>query len=203
METIPMVRLEPGDVVACWGTDWLSRRISLITSIMGGCRYWAPSHVAIIGTYNGQTAWYESTTQCLHPCLCCGELSKSGLQVHPPHYRLNDYLHSGGKVRVYRPSDFDALCLDIDKLNELLRLALEKHLTYSYKGAAISGTNFLRRSRFIPDVDYKDVFCSEFVSLILRTLGLMDRGDIRINPGAMIRQLTFPGTYVLDQEYRG
>ena len=204
METIPLIDVRCGDIVACWGTDWVSRRISLVTSSLRGPRElrWGPSHVAIIGRYNGREAWYESTTKCKHPCLATGDFVQ-GFQVQCPYERVSDYLERRGVVRVYRPSPFASRALNVDLLNELLRVALTLNLQYSYKGAALSATSLLKHSRLIPGVDLDDVFCSEIVSVIAQNLGLQNKSDPRhYTPASLLRTLCQPGTYQLNQELR-
>mgnify|MGYP006200327081 CR=1 FL=1 len=76
--------LRAGDVVACYGTDLVSRCITYLTAwplAPRGLRL-APSHVAVIVPWDGHNrlAWAESTTLTGHTCLARGERVK-GWQV--------------------------------------------------------------------------------------------------------------------------
>lgn len=195
-----------GDIICCWSKDPVSVFISLKTSWPFGAKElrYAPSHVAMIGDYNGALGWYESTTKCKRKCLEAGKKA-SGFQVHEPNKRVADYLGSGGAIAVYRMSSFARMSFDEICFRRLLNLALDSKLAYSMgllDGAMFSGTRLLKfswlYSLLVPGVDEQDVFCSEIVSRLMQELGLQNRVDPRrYTPGGVMRDLTSNGAYKL------
>jgi len=195
-----------GDIITCWGADPVSTFISLKTSWPFGnpALKYAPSHVAIIGEYEGALGWYESTTKCHHKCLYAGE-KVSGFQVHEPNKRVADYLGKCGGIAIFRLSCFARLAFDDIRFSQLLRMSLDHRLSYAMDlldGAMLSGTRLLKFSYFysllVPGVDERDVFCSEIVSRYMQELGLQNRADPRqFTPGGLLRDLTRTGAYRL------
>ncbi|HID23434.1 MAG TPA: hypothetical protein EYP14_13695, partial [Planctomycetaceae bacterium] len=100
----------PGDLAACYGTDWGSRAISYGTaSLLAPKRLRiGPSHVAVICEHHGSPVWIESTTLCRHRCVILARHT-SGVQAHLPEARIHDYLSAGGHVDLYRLSPVDRL----------------------------------------------------------------------------------------------
>ena len=94
-------QFQPGDLVACYGSDWISRVIQWVTwsPFSTSELRLGPSHVAIMTESDRGLLWVESTTLCPHPCVVRGELV-SGCQAHEPSNRIQDYLSMGGSVAV-------------------------------------------------------------------------------------------------------
>ena len=192
-------RLQPGDVMACWGRDWISRGITFGTwSLFGprGLRL-GPSHVAIICHRAGEPAWVESTTMAPHPCLVRGEHA-AGVQVHQPDNRIRDYLAQGGKVIRYALSPINRLTGSESEL--LTKILLEKFvdrgINYDLGGALISGTRVFQLLRSFPGADLNRLFCSELVSAVLQRLGRLNRTNpTRHNPARLLREAVRQGVY--------
>lgn len=199
------VLLQPGDIVACWGTDpmslWISFWTSLIALFKGPLKLkWAPSHVAMIGRYQQLPAWFESTSKCEHACLYEGK-PDNGVQVHAIETRIHDYLKQGGRIAVYRLSPLAEQVVDTEQIDLLLNCCLERDIKYSFAGAGGSGTHIFALGRFVPNVDYVDVYCGEYLSAVCQNLGLLNRRDARHhNPGRLMRELVQTGVYVLHRE---
>lgn len=87
-----------GSVLACYGTGWVSRVISLLTPRL---RFWraAPSHVAIVARHpDGRTYVWESTTLGKLRDKLAGE-QRRGVQAH---LYLDWLLAQPGTVDLYR-----------------------------------------------------------------------------------------------------
>jgi len=206
----------PGDVFACWGTDWVSRGISLETSLTSwltapaGLK-WSPSHVAIACTRyapdHDLCYWFESTSMSRRLCLESG-FPVHGVQVHRIDDRVADYVKPGGRVVQYRLTDVDTL----DELEQAnLRRVLFQWVgtedkpaaTYDTTGAAFSGLRLLPYSPF-RRADLESLFCSEMVAAVLQRCCLMNRSNpARYNPGRLLRTLVRQGTYKQLREYGG
>ena len=204
----------PADVFACWGTDWVSKGISLETSLTSwitapsGLR-WSPSHVAIgcsrYAPDHDRAYWFESTSRSQRLCLGSGR-SVHGFQVHAVEDRIGDYIKPGGRVVQYRLTDIDAL----DELEQAnLRRVLYQWVgdenkdaaSYDTTGAAFSG---LRLLPYLPcsRADLESLFCSELVAAVLQRCCLMNRSNpARFNPGRLLRTLVRQGTYKQLREY--
>lgn len=204
---------EAGDIFCCWGTDWVSRGISLPTSSLfgpSGVR-WAPSHVAIAGTRFHPRCdscwWWESTTLTTRPCLESKE-RVSGVQVHAIADRVDDYLRAGGRVQVYRLTRFDTLGgKEVHDLRNFLCDCLndedlQKPLGYDLEGAVLSGTKILRT--LLPWRNQMEtLFCSEMVAAALQRLNRLCRcNPASYSPGRLMRKLITQGTYKLHAEFR-
>lgn len=197
---------EPGDIFACWGSDWISRGISLPTSSLIGPRglRWAPSHVAIacqrFAPNESQCFWWESTSLTDRPCLE-SHRTVSGVQVHTIGARMQDYLQAGGRVSVYRLSRFDKLSHDerIDLRLFLYGLIAEE---YDTLGAVVSGTRLIRHVTLWRN-QLDTMFCSEMIAVVLQWLTLMCRENPSVfTPGRLLRQLVTQGTYHLHTQFR-
>jgi len=202
------IDVQPGDIFACYGTDWISRGISLETSLTSwvhappGLR-WSPSHVAIAATRfqpgNDDCYWYESTSQCFRLCLESGRQTE-GVQVHCVRDRLRDYVMAGGRVDQYRLTKLAALDhLTENKLRHLLMKFVGSENTpaaqYDTIGAAFSGLRVLPWLPF-SRADLESLFCSELIAAVLQQLCLMNRNNpARFNPGRLLRTLVRQGTY--------
>lgn len=182
-KSIPMPQLHTGDVIACWGTDRVSRVISLMTcSLLPPLRFaWAPSHVAIIhreGSTDPQ--WYESTTM-------VG--TTRGAQDHCPRERWQAY---GGRCVVLRPT----VVLDgeqRDRMGIALRQMVREGVPYDMAGAILSGTRFLRY--FVP-ASGERLFCSELVARTLMVAQLMNwSSPAGYSPGRLCRELVSSGAF--------
>ena len=187
---------EPGDIVACYGNDWVSRTVSATTSsVVGpaGLRI-GPSHVAMICQYRDRHLWVESTTMCDHPCeVHCEPVD--GAQAHVPANRIADYVGDGGRVEVYRLVGLNKLASSESTLltRILLRHVLGRRRDYDLRGALLSGTKLLR---FLPGAKLDDLFCSELVAALLMRLGRMNHSNpARYHPGRLLRELVRTGVY--------
>lgn len=178
-----MISYQPGDVLAFYGTDLVSRVIEYAT--------FGPSHVGIIAYHNGSPTLFESTTLCPIPCLVTGKQT-DGVQAHYPADRIANY---PGRVErleltpVWRMSSQQA-----DELHQILM-----HLIgtpYSMNLAILSGTRLLKWSRFLPYADDASVFCSEMVAAVLMRLGrLCVSNPEKFNPANLVRSLRWSGVY--------
>lgn len=203
---------QPGDIFACYGTDLISRLISLETSLVsmitGPQRLrWSPSHVAIAAhsTANeNQIAWFESTTMAETPCLSSGRVT-SGCQVHTIPSRVRDYCLSGGSVSVFRLTPIDRLSNDEAwTLSSLLMNSVgdpgrrgTRAKSYDAIEAMISGT---RAAKYLiapfQRADMNDWFCSKWIAAVLQRVCRMNRENPALyNPGLLLRRLVRQGTY--------
>lgn len=190
---------QPGDIAACYGTDRVSRVISLGTASLFAPRRLrlGPSHVAILCEHRGSPLWLESTTLCRHPCAILG-YPVSGVQSHLPEDRIRDYVEDGGRVDVYRLTGIDRLSQSESEMLSriLIRHFLGRLITYDTGGALLSGTRLFKRTRLFPRADLNELFCSELVAAVLMRLGRMNRANpTRYNPACLLRQLVREGTY--------
>lgn len=199
------LKLQPGDILGCYGTDAVSRAISLGTSSLlapPGTR-WAPSHVAIVADVQGMSLWCESTMLSYRPCLLAGEVRR-GMQFHWPAERVADYVSAGGQVVLFRLSPIDALePHEITRLDGMLSHFAREHATYDTVGALISGTRVVRRLtrllmllRHRLHIDQDSLFCSELIAAVLQRLCRMNRREpTTFSPGTLVRTLVSEGTY--------
>lgn len=188
---------QPGDIVACYGTDWASRVVSWGTASLFGpsALKFGPSHVAMLCEWRDGPLWIESTTLCRLPCRVRG-LHCRGMQAHHPENRLQDYWRSGGRCDLYRLSPIDELSRNESlQLTGMLLEFVHRGLDYDLSGALISGTRALRLTRFLHR-DQETVFCSELLAAVLQRLGRMNREDpTRYSPARLLRTLIAQGTY--------
>ncbi len=206
---------QSGDVFACWGTDWISRAISVETSSVFGPRSMrvGPSHVAIacprwFPKNHLENFWWESTTLTHRHCLE-SEKAVSGCQVHRIRDRIADYVAAGGRVQVYRLTQFDALSEhDTITLRALLGQCVgdsedpqRKPITYDTAGALCSGTRIVKRLTFWRN-QMDALFCSELLAAVLQRLGRLCRQNpSEFTPAQLMRQLIGQGTYTLHTEF--
>lgn len=204
-ERLPLYRAQCGDIFACWGTDRISRMISLETSSLfgpSGLRF-GPSHVAIAANrFNPDSLrqyWYESTTLTQRPCLDAGR-PVSGAQVHPIEDRIHDYLQAGGTVVVYRLTEIDRMSHDeqmklVDMLQSFTGGPDHSPKTYDTVGAICSGTRYVKRfTAWRNQLD--NLFCSELIAAVLQRLcRLCRRNPADYTPARLLRSLVTQGTY--------
>ena len=174
-----MPSIQPGDVVACWGTDWVSRVISLMTvSVLppwGWC--WPPSHVAII---SGDGEWFESTT-------LVG--SARGVQSHAPAERWVAYR---GCCVVLRPT-VTLTPEQRERMHSELQQMVNSGVPYDLTGAVLSGTRLVR---YVVPASERRLFCSELVARVLMTVGLMNwASPAGFSPGRLCRELVKSGAF--------
>lgn len=202
---------QAGDVFACWGSDWMSWLISLQTSRLLGPHHvrWAPSHVAIAcprwyHEHQRQCYWWESTSITPRPCLETGK-PVAGCQVHRIKDRIRDYVLAGGRVSVYRLTDFDTLrTVEVDLLRDFLGQCIQdqKPIQYDTAGALFSGTRIVRHFTMWRN-QLDRLFCSELLSAVLQRLGRMSRQNpSNFTPGRLMRRLITEGSYQLHTEFR-
>lgn len=201
--------LVSGDIIACYGTDAVSRMISLGTSSLlapRGTRI-APSHVAIIADFDGSPLWCESTMLSERQCLLSHRLVR-GVQVHPPEGRIRDYVDRGGRVVVFRLSPIDTLTAEEGAMiTQMIRGFVSVQATYDTIGALISGTRIFKRTRIVPllshwlRIDLDALFCSEMIAAILQRIGRMNRDNpTKFSPASLVRTVVNQGTYQLAGE---
>jgi hypothetical protein len=190
---------QPGDLVACYGADWISRFIRWVTWSAwapAGLRL-GPSHVAVISESDRGLLWVESTTQCPHPCLIRGQ-RVSGCQAHDPEVRSRDFLNSGGFVEVWRLTDINQLNRE-ERL--LLRGILFRHFLihpvgYDFGGAILSGARTIRWLGLLPGTDLDSLFCSELVAALLMRLNRLNHANpTGFSPARLLRMLVMLGKY--------
>lgn len=176
-------RFQPGDLLAFYGRDLVSRVIELATC--------GPSHVGIVCDMGGPML-VESTTLCELPCAVTGECL-AGVQAHRPWDRIGNYV---GRVvhvplsPVWRLSRSES---------EFLTAMLAQHWIgkpYELAGAILSGTRLLKWSRLLPYPDGSSAFCSHLVAACLQRLGRMPlRRASAFNPASLIRLERRLGVY--------
>jgi hypothetical protein len=174
--------LQPGDILAFYGTDWTSRCIEWGT--------WGPSHVGILCDYRGSPVLVESTTLCDQPCLVTGKTIR-GVQAHLAEDRIATYR---GRVLHYALTDECRLSSDESTL--LTRILLKHWIgrPYDLAGALVSGTNFLKFSHWVPYPDLGSVFCSKLVARLYMRLNRLNWDDPgRYSPAYLIRTLRRTG----------
>ena len=199
MVTLREEEFQPGDLLACYGTEFVAKAISYGTASLFAPRRLriGSSHVAVICPYGDQPLWVESTTMCGHSCVILGH-PVSGMQAHFPEDRIRDYVEDGGRVDVYRLSPIDSLSKSESKLLSriLIRHFIGRMVTYDMGGALLSGTRLFKHTRLFPKADLHQLFCSELVAAVLMRLGRMNRANpTRYNPATLLRQLVREGTY--------
>lgn len=193
------LRLMPGDLVACYGTDWVSQTIQFLTYSLLAPKELrrGPSHLAIITESDRGLLWVESTTLCRHPCLVRGK-RVSGCQAHEPLERIDDYLSTGGAVAVYRLTGINQLD---ESERQLLRRILFQHflwsrVDYDLSGAILSGTHAMRWLGLLPGADLQSLFCSELVAAILMRLNRLNHENpTGFSPARLLRTLVMLGKY--------
>lgn len=197
--------LEPGDIMACYGTDRVSRTIRWGTaSLFGPARLrLGPSHVALIVPGVKTPLWLESTSLCHAPCLYHGA-PRAGVQLHKPETRIPAYTDSGGRVDVYRLAPLRQLIgPDLERLGWLTRRVLENGANYDTGGALLSGTRVLKFSRLLPGADLESLFCSELVAEMLMALGRLNDANPGVyNPASLLRTLVRLGNYRFERSIR-
>ena len=191
--------LQPGDILACWGGDLLSRVVSLGTCWpVGPTSLWLPpSHVAVICDYRDQPCWVESTTLCRHSCLVSGKPIE-GVQAHLPELRIDDYLEHGGRVELYRLSPIDSLSsAESDLLTRILFRYLVGRVRYDKRRAALSGSKvFWLMQSCLPRSSREEMFCSQLIARLLMRLNRLNRANPAwYNPGRLLRRVCWDGTY--------
>lgn len=189
----------PGDLVACYGTDAVSRFIRAATwspLAPAGLRC-GPSHVAILSESDRGLLWVESTTLCPHPCLI-REQRVSGCQAHAPETRIQDYIQAGGRVELYRLTDINQLNREEQLLLRgiLFRHFLSDPVGYDVGGAILSGTRAIRWLGLLPGADLHSLFCSELVAAILMRLNRLNHANpTGFSPARLLRLLVMLGKY--------
>ncbi|MCA8995138.1 MAG: hypothetical protein KDA69_17415 [Planctomycetaceae bacterium] len=194
-----MTSPQPGDILACYGSDLASRFISGVTASAFAPRRLriGPSHVAIACLWNGSTVWVESTTMCRHPCLIQQGIVR-GPQVHRPDERMDDYLSTNGRVDIYRSTRIHQFT---DEEQELLsRLLIEDVVghprTYDLPAALLSGTRLLQLLQHFRAADLESLFCSELIATVMMRLNRMShQNPARFHPARLLRTLVSCGTY--------
>lgn len=200
--------IEPGDIFACYGSDFVSRFISVETSLLTwplaprGLRL-SPSHVAIacprFTPAQDRCFWFESTTMTRRKCLEAGR-PISGVQCHQIGDRLKDYL-IGGAVDLYRLTPINALCgHDVnDMRSDLISWFIREAVSYDAASAVFSGATVLRTIDKLTGLltpRMESVFCSQLIAAELMSLCRMNRDNPqRYNPGRLLRTLVQQGTY--------
>lgn len=194
------LKLRPGDILACYGTDGASRLVSAWTSSIrrpAELRL-GPSHVAICVDHPGRgLILVESTTLCDHECLFRGE-AVSGVQAHYPEERINDYHAAGGHVDCWRINDYWRLS---SREELFLWEVVAKHfeddqIAYDLRGAITSGTRLLCKIVSFLETDLERLFCSELIAAALMRLNRMPIANAtRYNPARLLRQLARSNVY--------
>ena len=191
---------EPGDLLAFYGADRVSRIITLATASPFGPRRLrlGPSHVGIVCEHAKLGAiLVESTTFSRLCCLVRG-LSVSGCQAHFPQERIDECRRGGGTVDVYRLSPIDSLSLDESGLltDILVKHFVRREVGYDLGGAIVSGTRVVKWLRGMPGADLDSLFCSELCAAVLMRLGRLCRANpTRFHPAMLLRRLVRQGTY--------
>ena len=197
--------LEPLDLAACFGSDAVSRTISIGTASLFAPKRLklGPSHVAVICVQNGSALWVESTTLCEHPCVIRRECV-GGAQAHLPEHRIQDYVNAGGRVDLYRLTPIDRLSHAESGLltRILITHFIRRDVSYDTGGALLSGTRLFKHTRLFPRADLNQLFCSELAAKVLMRLGRLNRDNpTKFNPATLVRRLVRDGTVQLHRTY--
>ncbi|SFJ33865.1 hypothetical protein [Planctomicrobium piriforme] len=189
----------PGDIAACHGADWTSQAIRWGTASIcspAGLQV-GPSHVALLCKWRQEMVWAESTTLCVRACLIRRE-KVAGAQAHLPCERITDYIEQGGRVEIYRLTQFHRLSPDESRLLTKLVLDefIEPGLHYDLGGAVLSGTRVFQLTRLFPGSNLEELFCSELVAAVVMRLNRMNHANpSRYNPARLLRELVRTGKY--------
>ena len=157
----------------------------------------------MICEHHGSPVWVESTTLCRHPCVILGRQT-SGVQVHLPEARIDDYVSAGGRVDLYRLSPVDRLSHDESNLltRVLIKHFIGRMVGYDTGGALLSGTRLFKRTRLLPQADLNELFCSELAAKVFMRLGRLNRDNpTRYNPANLFRQLVREGTIQFERTF--
>lgn len=180
----PHPRLRHGDVLFFYGRDLISRIIEVATR--------GPSHVAIVCEHQGRQLIVESTTLCPWDCVITGKRI-DGVQAHYWQDRIATY---PGRVDRLRLLPHWELTAEESALMSHLLIDHWIGRPYDLRGALISGTKFLKLTRWVRYPDLGSQFCSELVAAVLMRLGRLPLGNAQIyNPASLVRALRRCGTY--------
>lgn len=191
-----------GTICACYGTDWMSRTISLGTCSLYRQPFYGPSHVAILIEHEGELRWLESTTMSHRACLFHQEVV-TGVQIHHPLDRMEDY---GGRVLLYPLSPIWRLSQPESQL--LTKIAVDHFLTpnvgYQTGRAILSGSRLATLLQLVPAPRLQAAtFCSELISALYQRLNrTRSRNPGYVNPARLIRTQTDLGRNYLDKSLR-
>jgi len=199
------LQIESGDIFACYGSDRVSKTISIGTgSIFAPKRLkLGPSHVAIACQWMGSMYWVESTTMSATPCAIGGERVR-GCQAHYPGQRIAEYTSEGGHVDHYRLTKIFELSGDESELmsHVLIRHFVLKSTGYDMGHVLLAGTRLFKASRLFPGADLDRVFCSELIAAVLQRIGRINhRNPTKFSPGTLMRELVRQGTYRFEKSY--
>ncbi len=198
----------PGDIMACFGTDRVSRTISWGTAwpIAPQRLRIGPSHVAMICEPRDHgPLWVESTTLCRAPCVYKGK-QVAGCQAHFPEDRIEDYCGNGGRIDVYRLVKLLTLSeSDSKKLtNIFVDGFVRRGVEYDTGAAIISGTRLGIATRILGafGANHDEIFCSALIARMLMMLNRMNWADCRkYNPATLLRRLLKTGVYEYVRSY--
>lgn len=186
--------------MACWGTDRVSRVISIGTFRVlapSGLRY-GPSHVAMVAKHwKLGPLWCESSTLSKQPCELRGE-RVDGCQAHPIDRRVIEIADAGGRVEVYRLAPIFELDTHESGLlaDIVFRHLIDKGIRYDWPHVLLAGTRVIKRTALMPSESRDAVFCSEMVAAILMRLGRLCVGNpTKYSPADLLRELVNSGTY--------
>lgn len=206
-ETLKPLTIEPGDIFACFGSEAMSRFISIETSLLTwpfaprGLKL-SPSHVAIacpqFHPNHTRCYWFESTTMTHRKCVVAGR-PVSGVQCHAVGDRLHDYLINGA-VELYRLTPINALSPEaIMDMRSDLSWFIDREVGYEMAGAIFSGARIIRGIDKLTgwmQPRMESVFCSQLIAAELMSICRMNRDNPqRYNPGRLLRVLVGQGTY--------
>lgn len=193
---------QPGDILACYGTDWSDRAIRWGTARLFAPRRLriGPSHLAMIVEHEETLVWAESTSKCVHPCLV-RDRRVAGVQIHRPFQRVKDYEQKDGHIDIYRLAPVWSLSKpEVLQLSRMVRHFLQEEIGYDLGGALLSGTHVFQLLSAFPGVDADEIFCSQLVAAVLMRLGRLNVDNPRrFNPARLMRLLVKDGIYRFEQ----
>jgi len=196
-ESIRTAELEIGDILACYGTDLVSRIISAATCSPCQRPFYGPSHLATITRFQDRHVWSESTSLGRLPCQYRG-IIVAGVQIHDPGERIAEYLQHGGYVEIYRLTKYWKFSpLEAAAFSQIFteQFLSVPHL-YDYSGAVLSGSRCYQLSKCFPAANLESLFCSELVAALLQRLQRLPLSNpTRWNPSRLLRQLIADGIY--------
>ena len=198
-----MKGIQAGSIFACYGTDYVSRLISLGTASTILYPHIGPSHVAIAADYDGRGLhWFETTSMCPSKCLYHGDY-KYGAQVHHIERRIEDYTSKGGKVYVYNPNEYFELDEQQSaRLAKMMYKFLVNETVYDTTGAIFSASRVAQLLPTFPNSGIDDLFCSEQLAFVLQCLCLKNKSNpSRYNPGRLLREILYHSVYYVDTVY--
>jgi hypothetical protein len=175
---------QTADIIAIYGTSWVSRLISFFT---GG-----PSHVAIVVKFGSSKVLFESTSLNQSKCLYHNKVV-SGCQFSSPLAIIEQAIQDGGYVEVWRVAEGRKVSTSL--MDRMAFSFVRRGARYDLRGALRSGTRIVKRW-WMPASNAHRLFCSAAVYELLEVVGLVNQDNsAKYSPAKLMRTLREQGTY--------